>query len=169
MVGFSIDEIFEMAEQIERNGARFYRLVSDKVTDDEVKKNLLRFAVMEEEHEKMFRTMREENAKAYGKASVFDPDELGVQYLQAFVDGRIFDVDAEKISEVVKQLKTVDDIFNMAIDSEKDSIVFYVGVKSVVESDSGKLSIDKIISEEMGHIVLLDKMRESFLNRKRGK
>jgi len=39
---------------------------------------------------------------------------------------------------------------------EKDSIVFYVGIKEAIPPDWGKAKIDAIIREEMGHISLLD-------------
>ena len=37
----------------------------------------------------------------------------------------------------------------------KDSIIFYLGMKGLVPEESGKLSVDDIIKEEMKHIRLL--------------
>ena len=41
------DEIFEMAEQIERNGARFYRRAAQGFTDSRAGRRLLDLAAME--------------------------------------------------------------------------------------------------------------------------
>ena len=41
--------------------------------------------------------------------------------------------------------------------AEKDSIVFYLGMKEIVPENLGKTKIDQIIKEEMAHIKLLSK------------
>jgi len=51
---FNADEIFEMAEQIERNGAKFYRRAAEQVTSPDGSELLLNLAVMEDVHEKTF-------------------------------------------------------------------------------------------------------------------
>jgi rubrerythrin len=44
-----------------------------------------------------------------------------------------------------------------AIEAEKDSIVFYLGMQAAVPENFGKARMDHIIKEEMGHIKLLSK------------
>jgi hypothetical protein len=44
---FNADDIFEMAEQLERNGAKFYRDASENVTDPQSKKFLIQLSQME--------------------------------------------------------------------------------------------------------------------------
>ncbi len=44
-----------------------------------------------------------------------------------------------------------------AIEAEKDSIVFYLGMKEAVAENLGQDRIDVIIKEEMGHIRVLSK------------
>ena len=53
-ITFNADEIFEMAEQIERNGAAFYREAAGITSDADVKEMLLSLAAMEEGHQKTF-------------------------------------------------------------------------------------------------------------------
>ncbi len=55
---FNADEIFEMAEQIEKNGASFYRKSAEAIADTGAKKLLLDLAAMEDEHEKTFADLR---------------------------------------------------------------------------------------------------------------
>jgi len=57
-IDFNADEVFEIAEQIERNGAKFYRTVAENVTDADKRKILINLAEMEDEHEQTFKTMR---------------------------------------------------------------------------------------------------------------
>ena len=52
-VVFNADEVMEMAEQLERNGARFYREASERVADSPTRIMLLQLSMMEEEHERI--------------------------------------------------------------------------------------------------------------------
>jgi rubrerythrin len=148
MYDFNVDEVFEMAEQIERNGARFYRNAADSVPDTEGKKLLNDLAGMEDEHEKTFANLRKNLKSGDKKNTVFDPtDEAGL-YLRALADTRVF-------FEKEMDLSSMKSILKGAIIAEKDSIVFYLGMKEAVPEEFGKARIEAIIKEEMGHIKLL--------------
>ena len=49
---FNADETFEIAEQIERNGAEFYKKAADLAPDDAARDLFLELTAMEERHEK---------------------------------------------------------------------------------------------------------------------
>lgn len=51
---FNADEVFEMAEQIEKNGAGFYRKMAESISDASISQLFVDLAVMEAEHEKIF-------------------------------------------------------------------------------------------------------------------
>ena len=54
-------------------------------------------------------------------------------------------------------LDSLEDILKEAITAEKDSIVFYLGMKEMVPETLGRSRIDAIIKEEMAHINILSK------------
>ena len=58
-----------------------------------------------------------------------------------------------------KEINTssIEEILKIAITAEKDSIVFYLGMKDVVPVNLGKEKLDRIIKEEMNHITILSK------------
>jgi len=145
---FNADEIFEMAEQIERNGASFYRKAAESIDDPAGKKLLLNFAAMEDEHEKTFANLRKELSEKEKTATTFDPDGEAALYLRALADTRVF-------FEKKIDTSTMEKILREAILAEKDSIVFYLGMKEMVAEKFGKAKIDIIIKEEMSHIKLL--------------
>ena len=62
-ITFNFDEVFEIAEQIERDGARFYRSAADKFSDSTARDKLLELAAMEDKHEKTFAAIRSELKK----------------------------------------------------------------------------------------------------------
>jgi len=158
-IRFNADEIFEMAEQIERNGAKFYRRAAEGATVPKGRQLLLNLAAMEDEHEGIFADMRADMLKQGGMAtvdSVFDPEGQAGLYLRAMADGHVFDMRADP-SERLTGKETMGDILQTAIGLEKDSIVFYLGMKEMVPERLGKAKIDDIIKEEMSHITDLSK------------
>ena len=147
---FNADEIFEMAEQMEKNGAEFYRKAAENVDSEDAKKLLLDLAAMEDDHEKTFQNMRKSLPAEMKESTVFDPAGETALYLKALVDTKVFfdkEVDTSSMKSILKE----------AIVAEKDSIVFYLGMKEAVPEKMGKGKIDAIIKEEMGHIRLLSK------------
>jgi rubrerythrin len=151
---FNADEIFEIAEQIERNGARFYRQAAGIAFMSDISPLLLDLALMEERHEQIFSDMRKTLSSQERAETVFDPDNEATSYLQSFADGHVFNVQDDPCKCLTKKKE---DIIRLAIEKEKDSIVFYLGMKEVVSEDLGKGRIDDVIREEMSHITQLNK------------
>jgi rubrerythrin len=147
---FNADEVFEMAEQMERNGAKFYHDAAENAADSSNKELLMGLSKMEEAHEKMFESMRAELTAADKASTVFDPSGEAALYLRALVDSRVFFKKEIDVTSMVEILKS-------AIEAEKDSIVFYLGMKEGVPEKLGKDRLEAIIKEEMGHIRVLSK------------
>ena len=156
---FNADEVFEMAEQMERNGAKFYRTAAEKFPV--VRELLLELAAMEDEHEKTFAEMRVELSGTELEPPVFDPDGQAQTYLRVMVAGRVFDVKTDPAQQLAGQ-ETPQDILNTAISKEKDSIVFYTGLKEAVSRKAGKDKVEAIIREEMGHIATLNEKLQAL-------
>jgi rubrerythrin len=147
---FNADEVFEMAEQMERNGAKFYRDAAETAADPSNKEMLIGLSKMEEAHEKIFESMRADLTAAEKASTVFDPSGEASLYLRALVDSRVFfkkEIDVKSMVEILKS----------AIEAEKDAIVFYLGMKEAISQNFGRDRIEAIIKEEMGHIRLLSK------------
>ena len=147
---YNIDEILAMAERIERNGAKYYERAAQMTEDEKKRAKLEKLAKMEKDHEQVFAEMRA--SQPDGRAS-FDPDKEASRYLGAIVDGNVFDYRAQPAADLAG--KTLVDIYRKAIDLEKDSIIFYLGIRELVPEKLGNTQMDDIIREEMGHIVLL--------------
>ena len=156
---FNADEVFEMAEQIERNGAKFYRAAAEKFP--EVSQVLSDLAAMEDEHEKTFAAMRAELSGTEADPPVFDPDGKAQMYLRVMADEHVFNIKADPIEQLAGQ-ETPEDVLKMAIGLEKDSIAFYVGLKEAVSRRAGKDKVEAIIKEEIGHIATLSQELEAL-------
>jgi rubrerythrin len=155
---FNADAILEMAEQIERNGAKFYHTAARRVLSPALKAMLTRLARMEEEHEKIFTALREALAKPERSPAFSELDADVQKYLTALCNTRVFEKDKKqdlKVSESHTEADILEEIYRSAIRAEKDSIVFYAGIRELVPETFGKSKVDAIIREEMQHITML--------------
>ena len=148
MYDFNADDIFEIAEQLERNGAKFYRTAAEAVDDQSAKDFLLKLAAMEDDHEKTFAGMRSTLTGDEKAVTVFDPEGDATRYLKALADTRVF-------FEKEMNTSSLEAILKDAVVAEKDSIVFYLGMRDAVPEKMGRGRLDDIIKEEMNHIRLL--------------
>ena len=156
MITFNADEVFEMAEQIERNGAAFYRKAAENFRGLDLSKVLLDLAAMEDDHERTFHAMRTELPPKLRTEEKFDPTGEGALYLHAMVQGEVFDPKAQPARELAGSEKPRD-ILRAAIEMEKNSIVFYLTVRKMVRLLAAQSRIDDIIEQELGHVATLSK------------
>jgi len=150
MYDFNAKDVFEMALQLERNGAAFYKNAAQKTEDADARRLLLELSNMEEGHEQAFSQMMTDLSEQEKTATVFDPGGEAAAYLRALADTRVF-------FEKQVDPSTLKDIYTTAIGAEKDSIVFYLGIRDLVPEKYGKNRVDAIIKEEMGHIEALSR------------
>lgn len=155
------DEIFEIAEQIERNGAAFYRKAAERFDDLSARNRLLDLATMEDNHEKKFAEMRMEFSPGETLATSSDPDQETTLFLRAAADGKVFDIGKDPLDVLTGEF-SVRSILKKAIELEKDSIVFYTGIREMVPKDIDKKRVTGIINEEIGHIVDLSTQLSSL-------
>jgi len=150
---FNVDEILTMAEQIERNGAAFYRAAAEIATDEAVRAKLVELAEMEDGHVTLFAEMRSELAAEETATSTYDPEGEVGHYLEAMADASVFDRSTGPTDLVVG--KSTAEILRLALGFEKDSILFYLGLKASLCGAANRERIDRILQEEMSHVALL--------------
>ncbi len=151
---FHIDEVFAMAIQMEENGAVFYQKAADQTENTEIKKLLQTLSDMEIVHKATFTDLRKELVGSNQMDAFFDPQGEGALYLKSIVDTKVFferEIDTSNPEEVFKE----------AIWAEKDSTVFYLGIRLGMSDENMKKKIDTIIEEEMSHVrILSEKLLE---------
>ena len=158
---FNASEIFEMAEQIERNGAAFYKKAAAFIQGP-AQKTLEELASWELKHEELFKGMKDALTSADKLEQVFDPDEEGARYLRAFADRHVFDTRQEAADRLLGD-ENLEQVLRMAIDLEKDSIVFYLGLRDATPNKAGRDKVEDIIKEEMRHVsILSDELRKAL-------
>jgi rubrerythrin len=160
-LNFSPDEIIKIAEQIERNGIKFYtRAAAETKRKTEIKDQFLKLADMEREHEKIFVSMFNKLGDKRN-TEIYDPEGHVILYFKAWVNRQIFD-DNGMIAETLIKNRSIAEILKIAIGLERDSILFYLGMKEMTEVEDSQHEIDYVIKEEMKHIAYLIKELEYY-------
>jgi rubrerythrin len=151
---YNAEEVFEMAIQIEANGAKFYRRAAELQKDQTDKDFLETIARMEDRHKIKFEKMKAKISDLEKSPTVFDPNEELYLYLKAMADAH----GGEGNPDVANQLtgdETMAQVIETAIGLEKESILFYIGLKDIVPPQLGRAKIEKIIEEEKKHVAQL--------------
>ncbi|MBT8351153.1 MAG: ferritin family protein [Deltaproteobacteria bacterium] len=151
---YNAEEVFEMAIQIEANGAKFYRRAAELQKDQADKDFLETIAHMEDRHKIKFEKMKTQISDLEKSPTVFDPNDELYQYLKAMADSH----GGEGNPDVANQMtgnETMTQIVATAIGLEKESILFYIGLKDFVPLKLGRAKIDEIIEEEKKHVAQL--------------
>jgi len=151
---FNADEVLEMALEIERNGAAFYRRAAEIGQDAHAKATLLELAGMEEDHERTFAGMREGLTQAERKEMTYDPEGELPLYLRVMADKGVFGKKSDPASTLTGR-ESMEEVLRFAIGLEKDSIVFYLGLQELVPERLGGVRVEHILKEELGHIATL--------------
>ncbi len=147
-------EIIDLAIQIEKNGERIYRKASEKMSDPSLASLLQHLADEEVAHANWFSEMKPTIKQTTDDSSLA---EKGKSILRRVLGGQAFslgDTDFSKIDRVQGLLK-------LAIEFEKDTVLFYEMIRSFIENKETLDDLDAIIEEENRHAEVL----EAFLNR----
>ena len=144
---FSGSEIAELGIQIEKNGRDFYNGLVRKVADKKIQDILKHLAAQEEKHIAMFQQIRKETESYVPPESY--PGEY-FDYMRSLAGEYIF-TKANTGAAAAESIKNTLDAVNKAIGFEKDSIVFYEGVKKIVPPE-GQATVEKLIQQEQEHL-----------------
>jgi rubrerythrin len=153
-ISFNADEILEIAQRIEQNGLNFYKAASNAVADPKAKEMLSNLAEWEVGHEKLFRDMRVGLTEDQRRPMVFDPhNEMGL-YLKATADQVVFTSKMDP-AKMIGDEPSFKKILDAALEREKESVVFYAGMKRFVPASLGADKIEAILQEEVSHVAMI--------------
>jgi rubrerythrin len=154
------NEVFEIAELIEKNGATFYRTAAKNAEYKEAKSLLLRLARKENDHKKHIELLKEQYASEHNDFRAYHDDPDSIRYLHAIADSHVFNIE-DPVTKHLTGSEPLDKILLTALNFEKDTIVYFLGLKNIIKEEMSRSQVDKIIYEEVGHIgELFDMLRK---------
>jgi rubrerythrin len=155
----AVNEILEFAVYIEERGYEFYVGAMKKFSEPEATRLFQYLADEEFKHEKVFNKLMQQGGDA--KKAVPDPEFQA--YLREYCKAHVLG-DQEAIAEKLARLSTLQDILDLAMDFEKDSIVFFSELRELyAKGQAGP--VEKIIREEMGHLRTIFQMKQRLAQR----
>jgi len=160
-ISFSGAELLNIAIGIERRGVVFYDILS-KSSEDALARDAFGYlANMEREHIQIFQGMLGE-AGSYqfpeGSAGEY------AAYFEALVENAVFTDDAIT-SQLATRAKNALEALELAIASEKDSILFYYEMRDIMPKQA-QLIVNKIITEEKSHLLKLTELKGKLASKK---
>ena len=144
------DEIYAMAVEIEDNAVRFYLRAAEKHPDK--REFLERMASMEGGHKQVFEQMRAA-AKEMTDAGQDPLGTEGALYIDAIGSGVRIE-GSPRVAEEITGEETTEEILRLAIDLEKQSVLFYLGLKGNLGPEYDA-TLDELIDEERSHLTVL--------------
>jgi len=143
---FSASEIVELAIEIEKNGRDFYYALIKKSKFPKAQEIFQHLAIEEGRHILAFKDILDIVQKHLPASYAAEY----LNYMSGLSDGYIF---TQKNTGMTIALKVQSDLqgIEMGISFEKDSIVFYEGMKKAVPTNEHKI-INEVIAQEKLHL-----------------
>lgn len=144
---FRVDEILDMAIQIEHQGLAFYQACKKEDLGPDIEAVLDYLIEQEQRHVRVFTRMKE------GHESNPVPESYTGEmdrYVEAFVKDKVFHRPGRAVEEA-KQISGPLQAVDWGVSFERRSIEFYRSMKGIVRATEQK-RIDAIITEEQNHI-----------------
>ena len=142
---FSVQEILDLAIQLEKNGESVYRNAVDRVTEPDLVSLLIWMADEEVQHRRWFSEVKK-NLETHSINPFME--EMSRQVFGGMLGDKSFshrDVDFSKVDHL-------DDLVDIFIEFEKDTVLFYETLIPFIENNDTLEYLKKIIDEENSHI-----------------
>jgi rubrerythrin len=148
---FNAAEVFKVGIKIEENGKAFYEKAQKVIDNPAIQKLFQDLAQEEVHHKKIFEDLMAKLPKQASQSTVWDPDNETDAYIKMMADQHVF-VGGGSIESQVAQLKDVKDALRLAINFEKDSVIFFLSVQEATDEAKGQEFIGALVKEEQQHL-----------------
>lgn len=142
---FTITELLDIAIRIEKNGEKAYRAASQKVENENVGSLLVWLSEQEAIHTAFFSSLKD--------AAPVSPDPIPEENLNGPLIDQLMEGKSFSLSEInFLTITQLYELIQIAIEFERDTILFYELLKSFIQDNDAKDKLDTIIQEERQHI-----------------
>lgn len=145
---FQINEVVNIAVEIEKRGEQFYRDMAQRVKDQKVKETLLFLAGEEVKHQNIFSQMLSRMRSLEIPPGSSDSEYWA--YVNDLIDSN-FLFHSPIATKLISSVSTDEEVIHLAMGFEKESILFFTEMRSLVPGEEAK-AIDTCIQEERKHL-----------------
>lgn len=157
-----VKEILEFAVRIEQRGYEFYVGAMKRFVDPRATGLFQVLADEEFKHEAVFKKLLD----GEGGAGLREGDAEYQAYMGEFIKAHPL-ADRRAVATALARLTAPEQILDLALDFEKDSIVFFTQLKELVAPGRTR-AVEKVIHEEMGHLRKISLMKLRLARAARG-
>ena len=155
----NVKEILEFAVYIEQRGYEFYVGAMKKFNEPRAIELFQYLADEEFKHEEFFKKLLEQSGGIKGESR--DPEYQA--YMREFCKAHSL-ADREAVAAKLARVSGLEEVLDMAMNFEKDSIVFFSELKEIY-TKWNSAAVDKIIHEEMGHLRKIFQMKRELVKK----
>jgi rubrerythrin len=148
---FNAAEVIQVAIRIEENGKKFYDQAVKVIDDPAVKKLFEELALQEVEHKRHFENLKAQLPAQTQTSDVWFPENEMEAYLKMMAEQHVFTSD-ETLEAKLEQLKGVREALKMAIEFEKDSVIFFLTMQEATDNKKDQEKIGLLVKEEQTHL-----------------
>jgi len=146
---FTLAEVYDLGIRIEKNGEKFYRDALEQ-TWSKPMADMLRLLAEEEVKHVDFFVKRMDGLKEKRENPFLD--EMGSSMLKDILGNQTFSLKDRDVSKI----RSVEELVALAIEFEKDTILFYEMVGSFITDEKARGELEEIIEEEERHVRLFE-------------
>ncbi|MBP2627553.1 MAG: rubrerythrin [Firmicutes bacterium] len=155
-------EGLRIAVDIETRGQEFYRQASSYAEKAEYKNLFLMLMNEEIQHKETFMNLYnkiKDQKEAFADDYLFDSEVS--RYLTVLAESHVFS-EPDKAARKIAELNTIGAILEVAIQAEKDSILFYDELARNAKFEEAIKIFNLLKQEEQGHVVKLRKIMDGL-------
>lgn len=146
---FSLAEVYDLGIRIEKNGEKFYRDAMSQAWSKPIAEMLKTLAEEEVKHVEFF--LKRMDALEQKRESPF-LDEMSASMLKDILGNQTFSLKEADVSKI----RSVEELVALAIEFEKDTILFYEMIGSFMTDEAAARELREIIEEERRHVKLFE-------------
>lgn len=154
---YSVEEIFEIAINIEKNGTLFYNRLAEHAETDESRELFRYLADEEKKHITLFTSMRDRLGKSLSPdfLDYWANEEMGL-YLKELAGVEVFP-ELKDMKAFLAKFDALESVIQYAINMEKSNVLFFMEVLESLQNagNSEKQIVRDLITEEKKHILKL--------------
>jgi rubrerythrin len=146
---FSIEDIINLAVQIEENAEKFFRHAATRVSNPSLGSLLHWLADEEVKHAKWFSELKHKMNRTVDESQI---EDMGKELLRSALADQTFALKDMDLSEPYQ----IEDLLKRAIEFENDTVLFYEMLGAFVREGTNLDHLNMIIEEEKSHARLLE-------------
>jgi rubrerythrin len=158
-----VHELFQIAMKVERNASDFYKKAANLYDNVGVSELFMRLHSWESEHLDVIGEMYSQILQKSRDNENYLPTKIETPETGLMAGLAVFGIHPDPLDKLSGSENCMQAI-DLAVRNEKDTVVFFTGLKGFMTDPEGQHNIDSIISEEIRHISHLEQARRQLLD-----